>query len=194
MAPQQSLRITGGRLRGRKLVVPNGLDVRPTSDRVREALFNRMVHGGFGESGTSILTGAKVLDLCSGTGALAYEALSRGAHQAVLVDVSPNVLRVSQENAAAIGLSEVCTFHLRQLPQGLPSGSFDIVFLDPPYSMDLYRPILDAIIKQNTLHSDGLLLVETSAALSLSLPSGFEMLHKHRYGRTALWLLRKVKN
>ena len=92
----------GGELRRRTIDVPAGLDVRPTSARAREALFNRLSHGGFGQDGGNILAGARVADLCCGTGALAFEALSRGAESAVLVDQDRRVLNLARRNAEAL--------------------------------------------------------------------------------------------
>jgi 16S rRNA (guanine966-N2)-methyltransferase len=188
--PPQSLRITGGSLRGRKLEVPPGQKVRPTAERVREALFNRLAHGGFGADGQSILVGAHVLDLCCGTGALAFEALSRGAARATLVDADPGVLRTVRSNAEALGLSQACVIHQAKLPGGLPGGSYDLAFLDPPYGLELAAPVLAALAAAATLRPGGLISVEVAAKQNLDIPDAFEVLHQKRYGAPNLWLLR----
>jgi 16S rRNA (guanine966-N2)-methyltransferase len=187
--PPQSLRITGGSLRGRRLEVPAGQRVRPTAERVREALFNRLAHGGFGEDGQSILMDAQVLDLCCGTGALAFEALSRGAAHAKLVDADPGVMRLARNNADVLGLADACTIHPAKLPAGLPRGPFDLVFLDPPYAEGLVEPILAALAASGSVRQGGLVSVETSAKLDLTAPGGFDLLHEQRYGAARLWLL-----
>ena len=185
----QTLRITGGMLRGRKLAVLRGQRVRPTAERVREALFNRLAHGGFGEDGGSILLDAHVLDLCCGTGALAFEALSRGAAHATLVDADPAVLSLVRSNAEALDLTDVCTIHAAKLPAGLPRGPFDLVFLDPPYAEALSEPILEALASSNPIRPGGLISVETSAKDRLTVPCVFTLLHEQRYGAAKLWLL-----
>ncbi len=187
--PPQSLRITGGSLRGRRLEAPAGQRVRPTAERVREALFNRLAHGGFGADGQSILLDAHVLDLCCGTGALAFEALSRGSAHATLVDADPAVVRLARSNADALGLTGACTFQPAKLPAGVPHGPFDIVFLDPPYADGLVEPILGAMAHAGTVRPGGLISVETGAKLALTAPAGFAVLHEQRYGAAKLWLL-----
>lgn len=187
--PPQSLRITGGMLRGRKLVVPPGQRVRPTSERMREALFNRLAHGGFGDDGMPILSDAHVLDLCCGTGALAFEALSRGAAHATLVDADPGVMRLARSNAEELGMADACTMHPAKLPAGVPRGPFDLVFLDPPYAEGLVEPILAALAASGAVRQGGLVSVETSAKLGLTVPEGFVLLHEQRYGAGKLWLL-----
>ncbi len=191
--PPQSLRITGGSLRGRRLEVPPGQKVRPTAERVREALFNRLAHGGFGEGGASILVGARVLDFCAGTGALAFEALSRGAEHATLVEADAATLRLARDNAKALGLADRCTFLASRLPSGLPPGPFDLVFFDPPYAAGLYEPVLQALAQAGCLRAGGLVSVEAPAKLDLTIPAGFTLLHEQRYGATRLWLLQAAK-
>ncbi len=191
--PPQSLRLIGGHLKGRKLAVPPGYAVRPTADRVREALFNRMVHGGFGKDGASILAEARVLDLCCGTGALAFEALSRGAAQAVLVEANASVLRLVRDNAEKLGVLDRCTFLASKLPAGLPAGPFDLVFFDPPYDSSLHEPVLDALARAGSVRPGGLISVEAPAKHALAIPAGFILLHEQRYGAARLWLLQADK-
>jgi len=188
--PPQSLRITGGDLKGRKLAVPPGQAVRPTAERAREALFNRLTHGGFGGDAASILEGARVLDLCCGTGALAFEALSRGAAQAVLAEFDPATLRLARDNARALGETERCTFLASKLPAGVPAGPFDLVFFDPPYASDLYEPVLAALAHKGTVRPGGLISVEAGAKETFAIPAAFTLLHEQRYGAARLWLLR----
>lgn len=188
--PPQTLRITGGALRGRKLAVPPGLAVRPTAERVREALFNRLAHGGFGRDGASILPGARVLDLCCGTGALAFEALSRGADHATLVEADPATLRLARANAKALGVLDRCTFLASHLPGGLPPGPFDLVFFDPPYAGGLYEPVLQALAASGAVRPGGLVSVEGAAKAHLAVPAAFTPIHEQRYGAVRLWLLR----
>ena len=187
--PSHSLRITGGDLKGRRLAVPPGLAVRPTAERLREALFNRLAHAGFGEDGASVLEGALVLDLCCGTGALAFEALSRGAQHATLVEADPSVLRLVRDNARTLGVEGRCAFLASKLPAGLPPGPFDLVFFDPPYAADLYAPVLEALARSGTVRPGGLISVEAGAKETFAIPAAFSLLHEQRYGAARLWLL-----
>ena len=122
------MRIVAGTARGRRLTAPAGADTRPTSDKVRGSIFNLL--GQFFEGG-------RVLDLYAGTGALALEALSRGCSSATCVEASPQAAEVIRENAAACGFSRSVTVVRRRVADALPTlspASFDLAFLDPPYS------------------------------------------------------------
>ena len=126
------MRIIAGRFKGRSLRAPKGRETRPTTDRVREALFNLLV-------ARRPLDGARVLDLFAGTGALGLEALSRGAASAVFVEQHAPTLRLARQNAADLGVEAACSFlradavaYLQRPPQ-VP---FDLVFADPPYGLD----------------------------------------------------------
>jgi 16S rRNA (guanine966-N2)-methyltransferase len=193
MAKAQSVRIVGGSLRGRRLQVPPGTDVRPTSERARETLFNHLAHGGYGPDGTSVLVGAAVADLCCGTGALGFEALSRGARSAVFVDASRAALDAVRANAASLGIADACTFRLTSLPAGLPSGPFDVVFLDPPYSTNLAGEILAALGARNLLANGGLVLIETGVKQELVIPPGFQQADCRSVGAARLMLLRLAR-
>jgi 16S rRNA (guanine966-N2)-methyltransferase len=129
------VRITGGSLRSRRLVAPKGDLTRPTTDRVREALFSAIVARG------ALPAGAYVLDLYAGTGALAFDALSRGASRAVLVDKDRAAAAAIRENAASLGVSAQVTLHvlavdkaLAALGKGSAPPAFDVIFVDPPYA------------------------------------------------------------
>jgi 16S rRNA (guanine966-N2)-methyltransferase len=131
------VRIIGGVLGGRRLRAPRGAATRPTADRVREALFNIL----------GDLSGARVLDLFTGTGALALEALSRGAASAVLVDSAAAAVRCAEENAAALGVGERARVVRGEIPGALARlrGPFDLVFLDPPYAAGVAERALAAL-------------------------------------------------
>jgi 16S rRNA (guanine966-N2)-methyltransferase len=132
-----AVRIIGGSLGGRRLRAPRGAATRPTADRVREALFNML----------GDVAGARVLDLFAGTGALALEALSRGAASAVLVDDAESAVRCARENAAALGVADRAAVQRGELPRALArvTGAFDLVFLDPPYAAGLAERTLAAL-------------------------------------------------
>src|SRR5512139_37752 len=126
------MRITGGRLRGRRLASFRGLEIRPTSDRVREAIFDLLGHH---------LAGERVLDLFAGTGSLRIEALSRGAAWALFIDRSPKALKLIVKNLKLCGLESQGAVLLKDLLKGFPrrhrllEEKMDLVFVDPPYRM-----------------------------------------------------------
>lgn len=125
------MRITGGELRSRALKAPKGNDTRPTSDRVREALFSILTARG------GVLAGARVLDLYAGTGALGLEALSRGAAEAVFVERSRDALAVLRANVSSLGVGDrslVVPAALEKAEKALAASRFDLVFADPPYA------------------------------------------------------------
>ncbi len=168
------MRVVAGELRGRRLAGPAGEGVRPTADRVREALFSIL----------DDVSGAAVLDLFCGTGALAIEALSRGAERAVLVDTDVelarrNVRGLGLEPRAAVVRSDAVRYLRRQ-----PSQRFDLIFCDPPYKLaDRLENDLDPLMFAH-LANQGRVIVETAARrpLDLSLP----LLRERRYGDTLI--------
>jgi 16S rRNA (guanine966-N2)-methyltransferase len=182
------MRITGGTLRSRALRAPRGQATRPTSDRVREALF-----GILGSAGA--VAGARVLDLYSGTGALALEALSRGAAVAVLVESSREALAAVRANVASLGL-EGCARVLpcdareaaRRLPL-LPAEPFDLVLADPPWALvdtGEAQRVLAAVVAAGLLSSGGLLVLEHASRSAVPAIDGLEPAQTRRYGDTAL--------
>ena len=129
------MRVVGGRLKGRNLVSPASRDIRPTADRLRESLFNILVHA-YGDP----IEGARVLDLFAGTGALGIEAISRGAAFALFVDNGTEARALLRNNVEALGLGGVTKVFRRDagdLGPAHPVEPFSLVFLDPPYGMKL---------------------------------------------------------
>lgn len=132
-----------GLAKGRRLSAPHGLDVRPTADRVREALFNML------EAHLGDLEGMRVADLACGSGALGIEALSRGAASCAFVDVAPRSLRAARANLAAVGLDGADASFVRddlvRWASGQEAGAVDLVLADPPYAWDGWAPLLGAL-------------------------------------------------
>ncbi|MBI4390315.1 MAG: 16S rRNA (guanine(966)-N(2))-methyltransferase RsmD [candidate division NC10 bacterium] len=157
------LRIVGGAWRGRRLRVPSGPDIRPTSDFLREALFDILADR---------VEGADVLDLYAGTGALALEALSRGAATATLVEVNPACLRAARENAAALGCETRCRFlqmggRAAVVRLGRQGRRFHLILADPPYGSDLAEATLRAVARYEVLLPGGFLVLEVSSRAAL---------------------------
>jgi 16S rRNA (guanine966-N2)-methyltransferase len=183
------MRIIGGTRRGLKLAEVGEGDaaahLRPTSDRVREAIFNLLVNGTHG----NLVAGASVLDLFAGTGALGLEALSRGAAEAVFVDDGAKALTLLKANIAKMR-AEGQTRVLRQDATRLasnPEAPFDLVFLDPPYGKGLGEPALTSAARGGWLAPAATIVWEEAAAPQA--PAGFALLDQRCYGDTVVTLL-----
>jgi 16S rRNA (guanine966-N2)-methyltransferase len=184
------MRIVGGRLGGRTLASPRSQAIRPTSDRLRESLFNILVHA-YGDP----VTGARVLDLFAGTGALGLEALSRGAAFALLVDDAAEARALLRENVASLGLGGVSRIFRRdatRLGPAHPLEPFSLVFLDPPYGKGLAEKALVSARDGGWLAPGALIVVEEAADAAFTVPSGFEELERRRYDDTEVIFLRLV--
>jgi 16S rRNA (guanine966-N2)-methyltransferase len=177
-------RIIAGAHGGRRLVVPAGRDTRPTSDRVREALFSTL------ESATD-LVGARFADLFAGSGAVGLEALSRGATHVLLVEAGPKAARAARENIAALEAASAVRLSTDRVERVLgtpPDAPFDVVFADPPYDAADARidELLEALTK-GWLAPDAVVVVERSArGATPNWPSGLTPLSARRYGETML--------
>jgi 16S rRNA (guanine966-N2)-methyltransferase len=185
------MRIVGGRHRGRKLVAPPGATVRPTSDRVREALFNILSHGKLAASGLPF-AGKPVLDAFAGTGALGLEALSRGASAAVFFETEREALTALRRNIATLGEEDsvhVLAGDATRPPRGVMSCA--IAFLDPPYRSGLAAPALTALAGAGWLTEDAVAVAEVAAGEPLPPPPGFTLIDERVYGAARLVFLRR---
>ena len=181
-------RIIGGTAGGRRLKTPPGDGTRPTSDRVREALFSAL------ESQLGTLSGRSVLDLYAGSGAIALEALSRGAATATAVESDPKVSRLISANAADLGLAlTVIARPVERVTAAPAPEAFDVVFADPPYPLsedDLARTLRD-LDTHGWVTSGSLVIIERSVrSPEPTYPAGWEALRERRYGETVLWYVR----
>ncbi|WP_036264255.1 16S rRNA (guanine(966)-N(2))-methyltransferase RsmD [Methylocapsa aurea] len=184
------MRIVGGSLRGRVLKGPAADAIRPTSDRLRETLFNILVHS-YGDP----IQGARVLDLFAGTGALALESLSRGATCATLVDQGAEAYALIRANVSALGLGDgarILRRDARKLGQAPEGERYNLAFLDPPYGRGLAPPALIALRDGGWLEKDALVLVEENAQADVPLPEGFALLETRRYGDTQVLFVRAM--
>jgi 16S rRNA (guanine966-N2)-methyltransferase len=182
------MRIVGGRLRGRSLAAPRSQAIRPTADRLRESLFNILTHA-YGDP----VTGARVLDLFAGTGALGLEAISRGAAFALFVDDGAEARALLRGNVEALGLGGTIRIFRRnatRLGAAHPVEPFGLVFLDPPYGKGLAPPALVSARAGGWLTPDATIVVEESAAAQFAAPEGFAVLERRRYDDTELIFLR----
>lgn len=182
------MRIVGGRFKGRVLKSPCSDKVRPTSDRLRETIFNILAHA-YG----SPAEGARVIDLFAGTGAMGFEALSRGAAFALLVDNSPEACAIIRANAAALGLGSAARIlkrDARKLGSAPEGESFSLAFLDPPYGKGFVLPTLTPLRDGGWLAKDALVVVEECAGAEAVLPDGFALCETRRFGTTQIAIAR----
>lgn len=176
------MRIVAGRHRGRRLAAPPGLAVRPTADRVREALFNILAHG------LKPLEGLTVLDAFAGSGALGLEALSRGAAFATFLEPDREARAALAANLKALGESGNADVLNRDATRPGPAPRrHDLAFLDPPYGRGLAEAALTAL--REWLADDAVVVVETARTEDLALPEGFALLQSRDYGKTRLWFV-----
>ncbi len=183
------MRIVAGSCRGRKLTPIQGWDIRPTSDRVREALFNIL--------GPKVRH-AKVLDLFAGTGALGLEALSRGADHVVFVDNAKTSCQIIQANI------DLCRMGPRAnlvqadlisgpLPETLVSGRFDLIFMDPPYKKGMIGHIMERLLFTDLLVPGGLMIIEHAAAENLpQIPNVLDIYRQKKYSKTVISILTRA--
>lgn len=187
------MRITGGDLGGRSLAAPPDARVRPTADKVRQAVFNILAHNDFG-CGFS-LNGARVADLFAGTGAMGLEALSHGARFCLFVDNAAESRALIRRNVETLHLTGATKIWRRDATElgPMPAGSggpFDLVFLDPPYRKSLIPGALQSLAGGNWLAPNALLVIETESNEAAAFPAGFSTLDRRVYGETLVQLAR----
>lgn len=176
------MRIIAGKLKGLKLNEFDAENIRPTIDRVREAIFSKIQFR---------INGAKVLDLFCGTGAVSLEFLSRGAN-VVMVDNNPNsegVIRANFKKAKLTPNLITCDYLVAL--EKLKTEQFDIVFLDPPFASDFGQKAVDYIAKNNMLSDNGIIVFEHIVGKELVLPECLKMIDKKKYGTVEVSYLEK---
>ena len=178
------MRIVAGRFKGRSLTAPSGMITRPTSDRLRETLFNVLAHGY-----DDPVRDARVLDLFAGSGALGLEALSRGAVFAQFVEEAAAARGAIKENIDSLGVAGISKVyrrdatHLGPLP---PDEKFSLVFCDPPYGKGLAAKALHSAVHGGWLAPRALIIVEEKIGAGDILPEGIKPLETRNYGETSL--------
>jgi len=182
------MRVVGGSLRGRVLAGPKSAAIRPTADRLRESLFNILAHA-YGDP----ITGARVLDLFAGTGALGIEALSRGAAFALFVDQSAEARALLRENVTALGLggnSRIFRRDATKLGPSHPLEPFSLAFLDPPYGQGLAQAALGSALAGGWLLPGALIVIEETTKARFVVPAEFTELERRTYDDTEFVFLR----
>ncbi|MBR4040336.1 MAG: 16S rRNA (guanine(966)-N(2))-methyltransferase RsmD [Clostridia bacterium] len=182
------MRIIGGSARGRTIVAPAGSKTRPTQDYVRESLFN-IIRWDVQE--------ARVLDLFAGTGALSLESLSRGASQAVLIDMDRDACNAIRKNMETTRLGEQCRLIARDYRQALETlaregAKFDVVFIDPPYKMENTGEMCAELYDRGVLSEQFLIVVEHRRGMAPLLDQRFEAFDIRKYGDTEITFVRNA--
>lgn len=181
------MRIVAGKFKGKQLQTPEGADIRPTTDRVRESMFN-ILASRLGQS----FDGLRVLDLFAGTGALGIEALSRGASFAIFVDVGAQARGLVRSHIEAFGLggqSKLLRRDATQLGSVEKFQPFNLVFLDPPYAQGLGELALESLLQGGWLAPKATIVLEERKSVTLNLPDGFAVEDRREYGDTAVYFI-----
>ncbi len=174
------MRITTGAFKGRKLSAPIGDDIRPTSDRARQALYNILSHGKPASIfDLPIPQGLKVLDVFCGSGALGLEALSRGAEYACFIDRDVKTARANADDMKATGSCDFIAIDISSLPPA--RGQFDLIFLDPPYGKGLINPAIESLRNGGWIAPRALIVIESGREEEYDLP-GFDLMDERVYG------------
>ena len=178
------MRVISGCARGHKLVSSEGTDTRPTSDRVKESVFNIICPQ---------IPDARVLDLFAGSAALGIEALSRGAQSAVFVEKAPAAIKVIEKNLTDTRLAEKAEIKRCGYEEFLRKTDkiFDIVFVDPPYKSGFYATALSILAERNIIACGGIVVCEHEYDIAVPCVSGYKIYRERKYGRTCITLLIK---
>jgi 16S rRNA (guanine966-N2)-methyltransferase len=183
------MRIVAGKFRGARIEAPKGLATRPTSDKVRQALFNVLEHGAPGVD----FDGARVLDLFAGSGALGLEALSRGARFCLFVEESADARAAVRRNVEALHLTGTTKIWRRGATKLGAAGTmqpFDLLFLDPPYGNGLGEKALHSAAEGGWVRQGAVAVLEERADAEIALPAGYEAIDTRVYGDTKILVMR----
>ena len=184
------MRIVAGRFKGRTLAAPGDARLRPTSDKVRQALFNILEHAPF--AADFALEGARVIDLFAGTGALGLEALSRGAKFCLFVEEAADSRALIRENVEALGLTGASKIWRRDATKLGPLDTlapFDLALFDPPYRKGLIAPTLEGLAQGGWLNPTALVIAEAAEDETIPVIAGYEILDDRTYGDTRIAFL-----
>lgn len=181
-----SLRITGGDARGRSITSPSGYNVRPTSSKIRQALFNILA---------SRIPGARFLDLFGGTGLMGIEALSRGAAELTTIEIERKLAANISNSLQKLKFeAEVIIGDVRERLDDLKGGKFDIIFADPPYKSPLAKSVLHLVDRYDLLSDDGILVIEHAREMELPLEKiALRLTGRREYGQTCLSFFTKAE-
>lgn len=179
------MRIIGGKFRSRKIIFPDSKDVRPTKDRVREAIFSALKYD---------VENRNVLDLFAGSGAYGLEALSRGSSFATFVDINPISIKAINVNIKTLELKNECKVINDSYESFLKTNkeTYSLVFLDPPYKEDIYFLVIKKLLDANMISEDAIIICEAEHLHDFSSFEEFKI-KEYRYGENYVYILRRTK-
>lgn len=181
------MRIIGGKYKGRRLQSPLSSHIRPTSDRLRESLFNMIMHGPYPD-----INGARVLDMFAGTGAFGLEALSRGAAHVTFLDKDPCSIKIIRQNVSMLNVAELTTIECSDATRSpTNTGCYEIIFLDPPYDKNLIAPALEVLQLHSLINEDSLVIVECSNNEDIVLNGFLEIFSEKIFKINRVYFLKK---
>ena len=183
------MRVITGKARGSKLIGPDGLETRPTSDRIKESLFNMI-----GQD----LCDISFLDIFSGSGAIGIEALSRGAKDATFIEQSKVAIKAIQTNINKTRFNDQANLLNMSVDQALreianKNKKYDVIFMDPPYNKDMINSTLRLIMTSNVLAQDGYIIIERPTGYQIELDKSLELWKEKKYGITTMSFLKGAK-
>lgn len=176
------MRVISGSAKGHRLVAPEGLDTRPTTDRIKETLFNIISNDVYDSS---------FLDVFCGSGAIGIEALSREAKECIFIDNSEKSIEALKKNLKHTKLEEKAVIIKKDVISALKElgekgEKFDIIFIDPPYLSDLYKPVLKTLAKYEILNKEGFIIIEHSKKINIFEASGFKIFKTKDFKKTTI--------
>jgi 16S rRNA (guanine966-N2)-methyltransferase len=188
------MRIVAGKFKGRAIVTPEGRNTRPTSDRARESIFNVLAHAEWAPP----LEGARIIDAFAGSGALGFEAISRGGAFCLFVETDSAARGAIRQNVEAFQLFGITRIHRRSAVDlgAKPAGvgePFNLVFLDPPYALNLVPQALEQLVAGAWLTPEALAIAETSSEEPAPVSPGWELLNDRTYGAARVSFLRRIQ-
>lgn len=182
------IKIITGKYKGKSIFTSKKYDYRPSTSKLREAIFSILDSGCFIE--TKPLQNAKILDLFAGTGILSFEAISRGAESVLLIDINKEHLEHIKKSAHAINIAhQVTTLQISALKLPKAHCKYDIVFIDPPYYNDFISKSIDSLVNNNWLHNHSILVIEMGYKENINIPKYFNIIKEKIFGNTKLLIL-----
>lgn len=180
------MKIIGGKYKSKQLVTPEGAQTRPTLNRIKENIFNILGH-----RFDVAFEGKKVLDLFAGSGALGIECYSRGADLVTFIDNEETAIKAIKKNTKSFDAQQIKIYQesvLKFLKK--KSAPYDLVFIDPPYDINIIEPSLIALHANNWIHENGLIIVEVTKGYAFQCPNQFEVLDTRTYAKTSLFFVK----
>ena len=189
------MRVIGGKFKGLKLIPPNDLGIRPTSDRLKEALFSILVSKKYNIN----IHNSSVIDICSGTGALGIEALSRGAKEVCFIDKDIKSIRIIQKNTSKLNINHEDKIFIKIIKDEVTKALqkidsiYDIVLIDPPYNTNIINETLQDLKNYNLIKTHSYIFAESSNAEIFDF-NGYELLDTKKYGKSKLTILKLINS